>query len=148
MERDLMELRGKCAIAGLGQTRMGKNYDHHSGMGFAIEAIQLALDDAGLKREDLDGLLVNSGITAADHTMASFSLQQAMGLRDLRLSATMGLGGATAAAMIMHASQSIACGMANTVACVFSDAPLKPPAPKDAKSAGGGGSAAADGFAR
>ena len=127
---------------------MGKNYDHPNAMGFAIEAISLALDDAGLKREDLDGLLVNPGITWGDNTMASFSVQQAMGLRDLRLSATMGLGGATAAAMIMHASQSIALGMANTVACVFSDAPLKPPAPKDAKGGGGGGSAAAYGFAR
>ena len=143
-----MDLRAKCAIAGLGQTRMGKNYDHPNAMGFAIEAISLALDDAGLKREDLDGLLVNPGITWADNTMASFSVQQAMGLRDLRLSATMGLGGATAAAMIMHAAQSIALGMANTVACVFADAPLKPPAPKDAKGGGGGGSAAAYGFAR
>jgi len=143
-----MDLRAKCAIAGLGQTRMGKNFDHPNAMGFAIEAIALALDDAGLKRDDLDGLLVNPGITWGDNTMASFSVQQAMGLRDLRLSATMGLGGATAAAMIMHASQSIALGMANTVACVFSDAPLKPPAPKDAKGGGGGGSAAAYGFAR
>ncbi len=143
-----MDLRAKCAIAGLGQTRMGKNYDHPNAMGFAIEAISLALDDAGLKREDLDGLLVNPGVTWADNTMASFSLQQAMGLRDLRLSATMGLGGATAGAMIMHAAQSIAVGMANTVACVFADAPLKPPIPKDAKGGGGGGSAAAYGFAR
>ncbi len=143
-----MDLRAKCAIAGLGQTRMGKNYDHPNAMGFAIEAVSLALADAGLKREDLDGLLVNPGITWADNTMASFSMQQAMGLRDLRLSATMGLGGATAGAMIMHAAQSIACGMANTVACVFSDAPLKPPAPKDVKGGGGGGSAAAYGFAR
>src|SRR5580698_5147755 len=147
-ERNSMDLRAKCAIAGLGQTRMGKNYDHPNAMGFAIEAISLALDDAGLKREDLDGLLVNPGITWGDNTMASFSVQQAMGLRDLRLSATMGLGGATAAAMIMHAAQSIALGMANTVACVFSDAPLKPPAPKDGKGGSGGGSAAAYGFAR
>jgi acetyl-CoA acetyltransferase len=143
-----MDLRAKCAIAGLGQTRMGKNYDHPNAMGFAVEAISLALDDAGLKREDLDGLLVNPGITWGDNTMASFSVQQAMGLRDLRLSATMGLGGATAAAMIMHAAQSIALGMANTVACVFSDAPLKPPASKDGKAGSGGGSAAAYGFAR
>ncbi|HYA35339.1 MAG TPA: thiolase family protein [Candidatus Binataceae bacterium] len=138
-----MNLRGKCAIAGLGQTRMGKNYDHPSATGFAVEAINLALDDAGLKREDLDGLLVNPGVTWND-PMASFSLQQAMGLRDLRLSAMMNVGGASAAAMIMHAAQSIASGMATTVACVFGDAPLKPPSPKEGKS----GSAGAYGFAR
>lgn len=143
-----MSLRAKCAIVGLGATRMGKNFDHSSAVGFAIEAVQLALDDAGLTRSDLDGLLVNPGITWMENAMASFTLQQAMGLHDLRLTATMNLGGATAGAMVMHAVQAIAAGMANTVACVFADAPLKPPAPKGAKAGNGGGSAAAYGFAR
>lgn len=141
-----MDLRAKCAIAGLGQTRMGKNFDHPNAVGFAIDAITLALDDAGLKLQDIDGLLVNPGITWMENAMASFTLQQAMGLKDLRLSAMMNLGGATAAAMIMHATQSIAAGMAEVVACVFADAPLKPPAPRE--KGGGGGSAAAYGFAR
>ena len=140
-----MDLRAKGAIVGLGQTRMGKNFDHPGPMGFAIEAVKLALDDAGLQREDLDGLLVNPGLTWTGGQMASFSLQQAMGLKNLRLTATMNLGGATAGAMVMHAVQSIAAGMANVVACVFSDAPLKPPSPRDGK---GAGSAAAYGFAR
>jgi acetyl-CoA acetyltransferase len=140
-----MSLRAKCAIAGLGQTRMGKNFDHSSPMGFAVEAVELALADAGLKRTDLDGLLVNPGVTWLDATMASFTMQQTMGLRDLRLSATMNIGGATAAGMIMHAAQSIAAGMAEVVACVFSDAPLKPPSPDKGK---GGGSASAYGFGR
>jgi acetyl-CoA acetyltransferase len=140
------DLRAKCAIAGLGQTRMGKNYDHLNAMGFAAQAIELALEDAGLERSDLDGLLVNPGVTWMENAMASFSLQQAMGLTDLTLTATMNLGGATAGAMIMHAAQAIEAGMAKVVACVFADAPLRPPAPE--KSKGGGGSAAAYGFAR
>jgi len=140
-----MTLRGKCAIAGLGATRMGKNYDHPGAMGFAIEAVELAIEDAGLKRSDIDGLLVNPGVTW-NNAMASFALQQAMGMRDLRLTATMNAGGATAGAMVMHAAQSIAAGMANAVACVFADAPLKPPRPQAGKS--GGGSAAAYGFGR
>ncbi len=142
-----MDLRAKCAIAGLGATRMGKNYDHSHAIGFAIESVQLALEDAGLTLADLDGMLVNPGITWMDNPMASFSVQQAMGLQNLRLTATMNLGGATAAAMVMHAAQSIASGMAEVVACVFGDAPLKPPAPAVAKGSGGG-SAAAYGFAR
>ena len=59
----------------------------------------------------------------------------------------MNAGGATAAAMVQHAALAIDAGLATTVACVFSDAPLKPPKP----AAGGkkdGGSAAAYGFAR
>jgi len=139
-----MSLRGKCAIAGLGATRMGKNYDHSHALGFAIEAVELAIEDAGLNRSDIDGLLVNPGVTWSN-AMASFALQQAMGMRDLRLTSTMNAGGATAGSMVMHAAQSIAAGMANAVACVFADAPLKPPKPQAGKD---GGSAAAYGFAR
>lgn len=141
-----MSLRAKCAIAGLGATRMGRNFDHSHALGFAIEAVELALADAGLERADLDGLLVNPGVTWMTNPMASFDLQQAMGLRDLGLTATMNLGGATAGAMIMHAAQAIDAGMAEVVACVFADAPLKPPRPESGKS--GGGSATAYGFAR
>jgi acetyl-CoA acetyltransferase len=132
------------AIAGLGITKQGKVYDH-SHVGFAAEAVKLALDDAGLARDDLDGLLVNPGLSWGEAAMASFQLQQAMGLRDLRLSASMSLGGATAAAMIQHATQAIDAGLCRTVACVFSDAPLKPPAATGEKKSGGSGSAYAFG---
>ena len=139
-----MTLRGATAIAGLGITRQGKVY-HHTPLGFAAEAVRLALEDAGLTRADLDGLLVNPGLSWGDMGMASFQLQQAMGLRNLRLSSSMSSGGASAGTMIQVAAQAIASGLANVVACVFSDAPLKPPQPK---AAGGSGSAGAYGFGR
>jgi len=138
-----MSLRGRTAIAGLGITPQGKVYDHTQ-VGFAAEAVRLALDDAGLTRADLDGLLVNPGLSWGDMGMASFQLQQAMGLRDLRLSSSMSSGGATAGTMIQVAAQAIASGLANVVACVFSDAPLKPPRARTAA----GGSAGAYAFGR
>ncbi len=125
---------------------MGKVYDHHAAIGFAVDAIKLALEDAGLARDDVDGLLLNPGISWTDTGMASFALQQAMGLRNLRLSATMSLGGATAGAMVSYAVESICAGAASVVACVFADAPLRPPESEKAK--GSGGSAAAYAFAR
>src|SRR6185295_15999065 len=76
----------------------------------------------------------------------SFMLQQALGLRDLRLSATMNLGGATAGAMIQHAALAIAAGMCTTVACVFSDRPLK--SPEEQKSRTGAKEGSAYAFAR
>jgi acetyl-CoA acetyltransferase len=136
-------LRGAAAIAGLGITPQGKVYGSNA-MGFAVEAVRMALEDAGLQRGDVDGLLLNPGITWHDQGMGSFQLQQALGLRDLRLTASMNLGGATACAMIQHATQAIAAGLCRTVACVFSDAPLKPPAPGGARTSSG----AAYGFAR
>jgi acetyl-CoA acetyltransferase len=141
-----MTLKSKTAIAGLGITQQGKVYDYNQ-VGFAIEAVRLAIADAGLRRDDIDGLLLNPGLSWTDQGMGSFQLQQAMGLRNLRLSATMNAGGATACAMIQQAAEAIDAGICNVVACVFSDAPLKPPKPK-AEGGKGGGSAGAYNFAR
>jgi acetyl-CoA acetyltransferase len=122
-----MSPQSQVAIAGLGITDQGRVYGS-SPMAFAVEAVRLALDDAGLTRADLDGLLVNPGLSwGGNATMASFGLQQAMGLRDIGFSAAMNLGGATAGAMVMQAALAIRAGLASCVACVFSDAPLKPP---------------------
>mgnify|MGYP002624558880 CR=1 FL=1 len=139
-----MNKQATSAIAGLGVTPQGKVYDHNA-VGFAVEAVRLALDDAGLQREDLDGLLLNPGISWNDGGLGSFQLQQALGLRDLRLSCTMNAGGATACAMIHHATEAIAAGQCTTVACVFSDAPLRPPQPKSGTKQG---SASAYAFSR
>jgi acetyl-CoA acetyltransferase len=130
------------AIAGLGITEQGRVYGP-SAVGFAVDAIRLALEDAGLERSDLDGLLVNPGLSwGSAATMASFAVQQAMGLHDIRLSAAMNLGGATAGAMIMQAALAVRAGLASCVACVFSDAPLKPP-----RQGSAGGSSSAYAFA-
>ena len=131
----MTNLSGRTAIAGLGITEQGRVYGP-SAIGFAADALRLALDDAGLAPTDLDGLLVNPGLTwGPAGQMGSFSVQQALGLRDLRLSASMSVGGATAGAMVMHAAQAIEAGMATAVACVFSDAPLKPPRGGEGKEA-------------
>jgi len=143
----MASLRAKTAIAGLGITEQGKVYGP-SAVGFAVDAIRLALDDAGLAASDLDGLLVNPGLSwGGSATMGSFAVQQAMGLRDVKLSAAMNLGGASAGAMIMQAALAIEAGLASHVACVFSDAPLKPPRPASEKGGGGAGSSSAYAFA-
>ena len=41
---------------------MGKVYGHDASW-FAGESIRLAVEDAGLQKDDIDGLLVNPGIT-------------------------------------------------------------------------------------
>lgn len=123
-----MAIRPRNAIVGLGLTPQGRVFDHGY-VGFAIRAVELALADAGLPKQALDGLLVNPGLSWSNPAMASSTLQQALGLQDLRLSASMNLGGATACAMIQHACLAIDAGLATTVACVFSDAPIKAPRP-------------------
>ena len=126
----MQNLKGKTAISGLGITEQGKVYGHSTAW-FAAEAIRLALEDSGLRKEDIDGMLVNTGVTPMPG-MGGLDLQNHLGLTNLRLLTGMQAGGATAAMMVQYAAMAIANGMANHVVCVFADAPLR-------ESRGGGG---------
>jgi acetyl-CoA acetyltransferase len=116
-----MSIKGKFAIAGLGVTPMGKIYGR-SASSFAAEAIQLALDDAGLRKQDVDGLLINANLSPE----MSPSLQMTLGFQDLSLLNVMNAYGSTAGIMIQYACMAIEAGLANIVVLVYADNPLKP----------------------
>src|SRR2546427_9454533 len=116
-----MSVKGKSAIVGLGVTAMGKIYGR-SASNFAAEAIKLALDDAGLTKEEVDGLLINANLSAEMGPM----LQMTLGLKDLAILNVMNAYGSTAGTMIQYAAMAIQEGLANVVALVYADAPLAP----------------------
>ncbi len=134
-------------IVGLGLTEMTRQYTGGA-VTLAARAVRLALEDAGLEKTDLDGLLINSGISGMGGFgpgNLSLNLQSAMGLKDLRLANHMNAAGSTAGQMVQYASLAIQSGMCSVVACVFADAPLT-----DGRSAGaayGGGGRAPRGLA-
>jgi acetyl-CoA acetyltransferase len=109
------------AIAGLGTTEMGKVYGR-TVTDFAAEALARALDDAGLEKSDVDGLLLNANHSAELAPM----LQMSLGLEDLTLVNAMSAYGSTAGTMLQYASYAIAAGQASVVACLYADAPLSP----------------------
>lgn len=111
----------RASIAGLGITDVGKVYGR-SATDFAADAVRRAAADAGLRISDVDGLLVSGGLKR-DVTIA---LANVLGLRDLRLLTDMNAFGATAGSMVAFAAAAVTSGMAEAVACVFADAPLKP----------------------
>lgn len=117
------ELRAKAAITGLGITPMGRIYGHSADW-FAAEAIRLAVEDAGLRKEDIDGLLVNQGVTPMSG-MGGLGIQNHLGLTNLKLLASMNVGGATANIMVQAAAFWVIFGLATNVVCVFADAPLR-----------------------
>jgi acetyl-CoA acetyltransferase len=108
-------------IAGLGLTELGRVYGR-SATGWAMEAVRLAVVDAGLELRDVDGLLTSSGITGG----VGLGLQRDLDLVDLRLLSEMQAFGSTAAGMVQVAAMAVEAGMADVVACVFADSPLQP----------------------
>jgi acetyl-CoA acetyltransferase len=112
------------AIIGLGLTPMSLSPGGEAET-LASDAITAALDDAGLRRADVDGLLVNSS-QGVRPDRVGVALARHGGFGDLRLLEHLEIKGATAAAMVQQAVLSVRAGLASTVVCVFGDAPLRP----------------------
>src|SRR5215207_9639919 len=109
------------AIVGLGITDMGKIYGR-SAADFAAEAVALALDDAGLKKSDIDGLLINGN---GNVDMPPY-LQMMLGLEDLTMLNVMYAAGSTSGAMVQYAALALDAGVVNYVVMLYADAPLQP----------------------
>jgi len=105
-------LKNKVAIVGVGESDIGK-VANMSGLGLNAQASKRALDDAGLKVSDIDGLLTAYSFTEL-YTMLGSSLCEYMGLQP-SLCASMVAGGASPGIMLRHAAQAIAMGLADTV---------------------------------
>ncbi len=112
----------RAAIAGLGITEVGKVYGR-TAADFAADAVRLAVADAGLALDDVDGLLLSNGITGG----VELRLARDLGMRNLRLLSNVIAYGATATAQVQIAAAAVASGMASVVVCVHADAPLRAP---------------------
>jgi acetyl-CoA acetyltransferase len=112
-------MSGASAICGLGLTEMGRVYRDAEDL--AAEAVYLALEDAGLPKSQLDGLMINAGVTNG----VSIPLHLTLGLRELSLLTFVQGYGSSAGQMVQYAAMAVANGLANYVCCVFADDPLK-----------------------
>lgn len=110
----------RTAIAGLGLSEIGKVYGRKAS-DLASIAVYNAVADAGLTLSDLDGLIVSSGIGSG----VNIGLAAKLGLTDLNLLTSMQAFGSTAAQMVQYAAMAVQSGMAETIAIVWADDPLK-----------------------
>jgi acetyl-CoA acetyltransferase len=110
-------LSGKYAIVGVGTSRFGK-VQGVSTMGFTLEASKRALEDAGVSRDHVDGVLVMMpAIMGEQHGWAA-RVAAYLGIEPT-FSATMDLGGATACGSVQTAMAAIDAGYCHTVLCCF-----------------------------
>src|SRR5438034_1132645 len=99
---------------------MGKIYGR-SAADFAAEAVALALEDAGLEKSDIDGLLINgNGNVDMDPR-----LQMALGFEDLTMLNVMSAAGSTSGAMVQYAALALDAGVVSHVVLLYADAPLQ-----------------------
>jgi acetyl-CoA acetyltransferase len=116
MGGDMTDLRDKAVIVGIGETDYPKRYRERdselTSYDLAAEAFEHALEDSGLKRTDIDGLIctrVGSYARMAD----------ILGLRHPRLVNAFEGSGRMSGVALQTAVMAVATGMAETVACVY-----------------------------
>lgn len=115
--RELLKKK-KVVIAGVGETEQGKIPDKSS-FHFLSEASKLAIEDAGIKKDDVDGLV--TAFSLVEHTfMHCTTFADYFGMNP-RFFSSVAVGGATAVWMVAEAAMAISSGQAEVVLCVRGD---------------------------
>lgn len=103
---------GRVAIVGVGESDIGK-VPNMTGLGLNAQAAKRALDDAGLKVSDIDGVLTAYSFTEPYFMLGSV-LCEYLGLKP-RYNASVVVGGGSPAVMLKHATEAILAGSADTI---------------------------------
>ncbi|MEA2976011.1 MAG: hypothetical protein QOF19_1531 [Alphaproteobacteria bacterium] len=108
------ELRDVCAIAGAGNSRLGKVPDVSS-LDLLVEAMRKAIADAGLKVSDIDGIVCRGPDESYCHHQR---IGERLGI-NARFSTSLDNGGASQILSVAIATMAIKAGLAKTVICGY-----------------------------
>ncbi len=115
--RELLK-KHKIVIAGVGETEQGKIPDKSS-FHFLSEASKLAIEDAGIKKNDVDGLV--TAFSLVEQTfMHCTTFADYFGMKP-KFFSSIAVGGSTAVWMAAEAAMAVASGQADVVLCVRGD---------------------------
>lgn len=111
---------GKAAICGVGVSRIG-HVPGSTPITLATDAFQAALDDAGMQKDEIDGLLTMPGTVSTEGARHYLAVGEHLGINP-SYTGSMYMGGATACALVQQAAMAVEAGLASAVACLFGDA--------------------------
>jgi len=112
LDHDLFRrIRDQVAIVGIGHLPFAKDIGRPIS-DTAVEAAQLALEDAGLEAEAVDGI----SMFEMEHTH-EVSIARRLGVTNLKWWDKISYGGGASCATLMHAAAAIVTGLASTVVC-------------------------------
>ncbi|HEV8556346.1 MAG TPA: lipid-transfer protein [Actinophytocola sp.] len=106
-----MTLPGAAAIVGIGATEFSKD-SGRSELRLAVEAVNAALNDAGLQPSDVDGL-----VTFSMDANAEIAVARELGVPELSFFSRIPYGGGAACATVQQAAMAVATGVASVVVC-------------------------------
>lgn len=110
-------MKSHAAIVGISELKPLRRTLGRTTLGMIASAAQLAVEDAGLNKDEIDGLLVGPQVGETPlHVPATVS--EYLGLQP-RMANLVDLGGASAAGMVWRAAAAISSGMCETVLCVL-----------------------------
>ena len=101
-----MTLRGKVAIVGIGEVPTRREYPGRTMFGLFADAARLAIEDAGLRKQDIDGLVTDG--TAPPAAMAEY-----INIRPT-FATGVSMQGASGATATTVAASAISTGLCNT----------------------------------
>ncbi len=119
-----MSLKDRYCIVGASTTRFGR-VPGVSALAFTVEAAQLAIHDAGLKKQDVDAVLCKyppSGF----QSLWAHKVSEALGIQP-KIAATIDQAGATNIGLVQYAMMAIEAGLITTAVCCYGDNPLSGP---------------------
>jgi acetyl-CoA acetyltransferase len=116
----MANLSGKAVIAGVGHTAFGK-LDGRSTVSLNVEAIRKAMADAGVEKDQIDGLFVKAP-TSRFEMMYAQKLAEAMALQP-RIGGIWDHGGASNISMISYAAMAIEAGQCEIAIVALADNP-------------------------
>ncbi|MDQ0287317.1 acetyl-CoA acetyltransferase [Desulfofundulus luciae] len=118
MDRDFLKKRRACLV-GIGETEQGK-VPGKSSLQFHSEAAKLAIEDAGIRKEDINGVI--TAFSFVDQTfMHCTTFAEYFGIAPQFYYTSMAIGGSTAAWMLAQAAMAIHAGLADVILCVRGD---------------------------